>query len=201
MALDLQILARRLKRAREIQAIEVMVVQQDTGIASERLNQIESGSTKPTGDEVLILANYYHCDFRDFLDHSRPARFEKARKAGYFPIQECELDDLAELARQAPGKLGSGEMSCIAMAYRIRSIAFMTDEKAARKFAENKLSLAVETTPKLYAWLHYNQLLSDGDHSDVISEHENYEKRPLTPHFNDAYQEALRCRLMSLNHK
>lgn len=77
MALDLQILARRLKRAREIQAIEVMVVQQDTGIASNRLNQIESGSTKPTGDEVLILANYYNCDFRDFLDHSRPEPFEQ----------------------------------------------------------------------------------------------------------------------------
>lgn len=77
MALDLQMLARRLKRAREIQAIEVTVVQQGTGIASERLNQIESGSTKPTGDEVLILANFYHCDFRDFLDHSRPEPFEQ----------------------------------------------------------------------------------------------------------------------------
>jgi Zn-dependent peptidase ImmA (M78 family) len=77
MALDLQILARRLKRAREIQAIEVTVVQQETGIESERLNQIESGTIKPTGDEVLILANYYHCDFRDFLDHSRPEPFEQ----------------------------------------------------------------------------------------------------------------------------
>ena len=91
-------------------------------------------------------------------------RFEKAKMDGYFPIEECELDDLAELARQAPSGLGSGEMSCIAMAYRIRSIAFMTDEKKARKFAENKLALTVETTAKLYAWLHYKQFLSDGDH-------------------------------------
>ena len=77
MVLDLQILARRLKRAREIQAIDATVVERATGIASERLNQIESGSTKPTGDEVLILANFYNCDFRDFLDHSRPEPFEQ----------------------------------------------------------------------------------------------------------------------------
>lgn len=75
MALDIQVLAKRLKRTREIQAIEAEVVSQATGIASNRLNSIESGVVKPTGDEVLILANYYHCDFRDFLDHSRPEPF------------------------------------------------------------------------------------------------------------------------------
>lgn len=124
-------------------------------------------------------------------------RLRKAREDGYFPIQECELNDLVELARKAPSGLGSGEISCIATAYRIRSIAFMTDEKKARKFAESKLSLTVETTPKLYAWLHFNCWLSDGDHVDIISEHKNYEKRPLTSFFQQAFEEALRCRLMA----
>ncbi len=75
MALDIQVLAKRLKRTREIQAIEAEVVSQATGIASDRLDSIESGVASPTGDEVLILANYYHCDFRDFLDHTRPEPF------------------------------------------------------------------------------------------------------------------------------
>lgn len=75
MALDIQVLAKRLKRSREIQDIEADVVSQATGIASDRLNSIESGVARPTGDEVLILANYYHCDFRDFLDHTRPEPF------------------------------------------------------------------------------------------------------------------------------
>ncbi len=122
-------------------------------------------------------------------------RLEKARQDGVFPIQECELDDLADLVRQVPSGLGSGEISCIATAYRIRSIAFMTDEKKARKFAENKLSLIVETTPKLYAWLHYKRFLLDGDHQDIINEHEIYEKMPLTKFLQQAYEEALRCRL------
>lgn len=121
---------------------------------------------------------------------------EKARRDGGFPLQECDLEDLAALARQVPKGLGSGEMSCIAAAYRIRSIAFMTDEKKARNFASQKLGLNVETTPKLYAWLHYRRHLSDGDHEDVIREHERYEKRPLTSFFTDAFNEAMRCRSM-----
>lgn len=123
-------------------------------------------------------------------------RLEKARKEGAFPIQECELDDLVELTRIAPSGLGSGEMSCIATAYRIRSIAFMTDEKDARKFASNKLALIVETTPKLYGWLHYRMYLSDGDHEGVISEHERYERRPLTAFFSEAFQTAMQYRIM-----
>ncbi len=77
MALDLQILAKRLKRAREIQTLEINAVSQSTNIDFERLSQIESAEARPTGDEVLILANFYCCDFRDFLDHSRPEPFEQ----------------------------------------------------------------------------------------------------------------------------
>lgn len=127
------------------------------------------------------------------------SRLEKARKNGQFPLQECELDDLAALVRQAPKGLGSGELSCIATAYRIRSIAFMTDERQARHFASTQLGLAVETTPKLYAWLHYYQHLGFSDHDDVIREHEIYEARPLTKFFTEAYKEAMRCRLMQLS--
>jgi hypothetical protein len=124
-------------------------------------------------------------------------RLERARRSGGFPTQPCNLDDLADISRQAPRGLGSGELSCIAVAYRVRSIAFMTDEKQARHVASTKFSLNVETTPKLYAWLHYRQHLGGGDHDDVIREHEMYEARPLTRFFQEAYEEAMRCRLMA----
>jgi predicted nucleic acid-binding protein len=126
-------------------------------------------------------------------------RLLKARTDGAFPMQECDLEDLAVVARMAPKGLGSGEVSCISIAYRIRSIAFMTDEKKARKFALEKLRLHVETTPKLYAWLHYNGYLSDSDHQNVIREHEIYEVRPLTMFLQEAFNEAMRCRLMQRN--
>ncbi len=127
-------------------------------------------------------------------------RLTDAREQGQFPVEQCDLEDLAYIARQVPRRLGGGEISCMALAYRTRIIAFMTDEKCARHCAENVLDLVVETTPKLYAWLHYHQYLGDSDHGDVIQEHEKYESRPLTEFFKHAYHEALRCRLMQRDH-
>lgn len=124
-------------------------------------------------------------------------RLERTRRSGGFPTEPCSLDDLADISRLAPRGLGSGELSCIAVAYRVRSVAFMTDEKQARHVASTQFGLNVETTPKLYAWLHYHQHLGGSDHEDVIREHEMYESRPLTQYFREAYEEAMRCRLMA----
>jgi Zn-dependent peptidase ImmA (M78 family) len=77
MTLDLHVIGAKLRRARELQSFGVEVVNQATGLASERITLIESGRAKPSGDEVLILANFYRHDFRDFLDDNRPAPFEQ----------------------------------------------------------------------------------------------------------------------------
>jgi hypothetical protein len=123
-------------------------------------------------------------------------RLRNERAAGRFPVEECSLEDLLTVSAKAPGKLGSGELSCMATAYRIRSIAVMTDEKLARKYSEEKLGLLIETTPRLYGYLHYHHHLNDGDHAEVIGEHEKFEKRPLTKFFTEAYHVALRTKLM-----
>lgn len=127
-------------------------------------------------------------------------RLRKNRAEGRFTIQECSLDDLLAVSEKAPGKLGSGELSCLAAAYRIRSIAVMTDEKLARKYAQSKLGLLVETTPRLYGYLHYHMHLGGADHDDIIREHERFEKRPLTKFFHQTFEEAMRCRLMTNIH-
>lgn len=124
-------------------------------------------------------------------------RLEASRAQGKFDIQPCDLDDLLEVSRRAPAALSSGELSCIATAFKTTSFAFMTDERKARQYAEQKLHLKVETTPKLYGWLHFHRHLLDQDHSEIISEHEIYERRPLTTFFQDAYEMALQYRLMS----
>lgn len=121
-------------------------------------------------------------------------RLHDARKNNCFPQQECQLESLLYVSSIAPKKLNSGELSSIALAYEIQTISFMTDEYAARRFVENDLRLHVETTPKLYGWLHYHCKLSDTDHHHIVHEHENYETRPLTKYLNEAYNEALVCR-------
>lgn len=77
MAFDHLTIAKKLLRARELQSFGVNDVSQATGISSTRIDLIESGQSAPSGDEVLILANYYRHDFRDFLDDKRPAPFEQ----------------------------------------------------------------------------------------------------------------------------
>lgn len=48
-----------------------------TGISVERLVAIESGQIEPTGDEVLILADHYRCDFKFFISNELLAPFEQ----------------------------------------------------------------------------------------------------------------------------
>jgi predicted nucleic acid-binding protein len=124
-------------------------------------------------------------------------RLRVLRAQGKFSEQPCDLDDLLAVSRRAPAALSSGELSCIATAYKTTSFAFMTDERKARQYAEQKLQLKVETTPKLYGWLHFHRHLVDADHSVVIEEHEKHERRPLTKFFQEAYETALQYRLMS----
>lgn len=168
-------------------------------LSSQRLNQAAIQAKLHFCITPVVL---YEC-----LQKPRPSitadqellmtRLRRERASGRFPVQECNLEDLLAISENAPGKLGSGELSCIATAYRIRSIAVMTDEKLARNFAQGRLGLSVETTPRLYGYLHYHLHLGGADHAHVIAEHERFERRPLTQFFNQTFDDAMRCRLMA----
>lgn len=77
MAINLRLIGERLTQARQLQAVDVAVVSSHTGIESSRLDFIEGGKGLPSGDELLILANYYARDFRDFVDPARPEPFKQ----------------------------------------------------------------------------------------------------------------------------
>ncbi len=77
MTLDLECVATRLKQTREILAYSIDEASTATGIGGDRLMAIEAGSARPSGDEILILANLYDCDFRAFLDDMIPAPAQK----------------------------------------------------------------------------------------------------------------------------
>lgn len=111
MPINLQAVSEKLKHARKLQELSLSDVSQATGIDPERLEQIEAAQSKPSGDEVLILASFYHHDFRDFLDDARPAPFEKTdilyrRHGNAFSAQDrraiqeflylCEIESMLE---------------------------------------------------------------------------------------------------------
>lgn len=72
MTVNINLVAERLRQARETLQYSLDEASQATGIASDWLDAIESGRVAPTGDDVLILASLYDCDFRSFLDENIP---------------------------------------------------------------------------------------------------------------------------------
>lgn len=77
MKIDLVLISSRLVEARRLQSVELGEAAAQTGIDAGRLGKIEAGQQAPSGDELLILANYYARDFRDFVDPSRPEPFKQ----------------------------------------------------------------------------------------------------------------------------
>lgn len=77
MSINLAMLGGKLKQYRDQLQETVAEVAEVTGISPERLDQMEAGRVEPTGDEILILADHFHCDFRYFISNERVAPFEQ----------------------------------------------------------------------------------------------------------------------------
>ena len=77
MALNLELLASKLRRYREQFQTSISEVALVTGISEDSLVAYEKAEKEPTGDEILILADYYKCDYRFFITGEEVAPFEK----------------------------------------------------------------------------------------------------------------------------
>lgn len=77
MAIDLRLLGGKLAKYRGQLQESLLDVAGSTGIDVGRLDQIEGGRIEPTGDEVLILADHYRCDFKFFISNEQVTPFEQ----------------------------------------------------------------------------------------------------------------------------
>src|SRR3989338_3522429 len=77
MAINLQTLGAKLAKYRGQLKESTVEVASSTGIDASRLAAIEAGQAEPTGDEVLILADHYRCDFKFFISNEQVAPFEQ----------------------------------------------------------------------------------------------------------------------------
>lgn len=68
MPFTTQAFAAKLKALRGHFAEDLDRISRGSGISVVRLTELESAAVTPTGDEVLILADYFKKDFRYFLD-------------------------------------------------------------------------------------------------------------------------------------
>ncbi len=93
MALDLELLAGKISRIREQHQLSMDEVSLRTGISLDRLSKIEKAVQEPSGDEILILADLYKCDFRYFISNERMSSLEKAEQLFRLLGDELSADD------------------------------------------------------------------------------------------------------------
>lgn len=120
MAIDLRTLGSKLAKYREQLKESIVEAAASTGIDAARLAAVEAGQAEPTGDEVLILADHYRCDFKFFISNEQVAPFEQTetlyrahgndfskedRRAVQDFLYLCETEDflMRELGRAPKG--------------------------------------------------------------------------------------------------
>lgn len=77
MPVDQQLLGQKLQRYRNQLSRTLAEVSGSTGIREERLRAYEAGTSTPSGDEILIFADYYMCDYKFFISNEKLAPFEE----------------------------------------------------------------------------------------------------------------------------
>ena len=76
MAINSKTLGLRLRAYREQWQESVEEVSKATGLSASRLAGMESGDIRPNGDEILILADHWNCDFQSLLSDEGGALFK-----------------------------------------------------------------------------------------------------------------------------
>lgn len=148
----------------------------------------------------------YECLIRQRQDETeaekklREKLIRERQKGEQFKSFSLTIEDLqdVEILRNRK-KLGMGELSSIVFAKKTQQ-AFMTDDKKARNLAETYLDAKmVQTTPHLFGWLMYSNVIADSDKDKIIQEHSAFRTTNwgnLSKFFETMYQMALEHRLM-----
>jgi Zn-dependent peptidase ImmA (M78 family) len=100
MSLDLKLLGGKIRKYREQFQVSLDELSDATGIDIGKLSSYENALSKPSGDEILILADYFKCDYKFFISNDRVAPFkqtemlfrrhgEEFSKSDRWAVQEC----------------------------------------------------------------------------------------------------------------
>lgn len=77
MSIDKISLGNKLNRCRKNLELEISDVSKNIGLSFKRLNDIENGIEEPTGDEILIFADFYKQDYKYFISNEKLSASEQ----------------------------------------------------------------------------------------------------------------------------
>jgi transcriptional regulator with XRE-family HTH domain len=92
VSFDLTEFARKLRSYRDQRQLTSEELATGTGIVLDRFEGLAAGELLPTGDEVLIIADFFQCDYRlaGFVGQMRTAG--RTRGAGHQTLGDCRAD-------------------------------------------------------------------------------------------------------------
>ncbi len=77
MSFDLKLLGEKLIHCRQRLQFELREVAIGTGLGLDRIEKIEAGLLEPTGDEILMLADFYKEDYKFFISNQQKSGSEQ----------------------------------------------------------------------------------------------------------------------------
>lgn len=77
MPIDKISLGNKLKRCRKNLNLEISDISKNIGVSRLRINEIEKGLKEPTGDEILIFADFYKQDYKYFISNEKLSASEQ----------------------------------------------------------------------------------------------------------------------------
>ncbi len=80
MSFDRSVFVDKLARICDQLGVSFGELSEKTGIPFSRLNDLNEQRTDPTGDEILIIADFFKCDYNFFISNERLTAFEQTEK-------------------------------------------------------------------------------------------------------------------------
>jgi Zn-dependent peptidase ImmA (M78 family)/transcriptional regulator with XRE-family HTH domain len=115
---DLRLLSEKLRKYRAQFELSFREISDATGIGSDLLESIEKGERAPSGDQLLILADFFKCDYQVFLSDTAASPLDRTEtlfrrfgkefnKADRWSVQEflflCESEEFLNRQSTAHG--------------------------------------------------------------------------------------------------
>ncbi|KUO59700.1 MAG: hypothetical protein APF84_13665 [Gracilibacter sp. BRH_c7a] len=204
MAIDLKLFGSKLSRYREQIDYTINDLSVASGINEQRLIELEKGIIFPTGDEVLIFADIFKCDYKFFVSNQIDPIFDRTetffrmhgnnfskedRKAilEFLFLCECEHDLLNALNKQfsfisyKPNKIGDY--------FKGHAIKAASDLRNKFHFEKNELPLDVFKHFRKLGIHIFRRKLTNSNISGLFIKHPDAGKCILINYDEDFYRQ------------
>ena len=203
MPVDLIQLGTKVKRYREQRLLSPEELSSLTGIAPELLIQIESGQRAPTGDQILIFADVFQCDYRFFISNEQLAPFEQTEtlyrrygsrftKEDRLKVQEflflCESEETLYLILEMP-RSQPPEIRLTGSSYKFHGKQAAEQLRTFLKYAWNVIPLDIYRDFRSLGWHVFRRELSDSNISGLCIRHPKAGNCILINYSEDVYRQ------------